>query len=480
MKFDNEIEIFIRDYVKDLNEGTASIFAGAGLSIPAGYVNWSELMSEIAEDLGLDISTETDLVSLAQYHVNENRTRSKINRKILEEFIEDVEETENHKVIARLPVSSIWTTNYDNLIEKAFQNENKVVDVKYSNNQLLTTKPKRDIVVYKMHGDVNHPSEAILTKEQYEDYHRTHEPYINALTGELTTKTFLFIGFSFTDPNLDYVLSRLNFRYREEKRQHYCFVKKHVLNDRNNPDKATLDYNTKKQSLIINDLKRYGIKSLIIENYGVITEILKEIENRFKKKTIFISGSAEVYEPLEKNTALGFVHKLAKKIVEEDYRIVNGFGWGIGSSIINGALEAIFSKPSKYSESQLILKPFPQFESGKKKLPELWEEYRQKMISLSGISIFLFGNKKVDEEIVEANGVIREFQISHSLGNVCIPIAFTDYASKSIYEEILKSPEKYYDNPKIVLPYLEKLADKDTSVTEKINKLIELLKLLNQ
>jgi len=480
MKFENEIEIFIRDFVKDLNEGTASIFAGAGLSIPAGYVNWSDLMSEIAEDLGLNITIETDLISLAQFHVNENRTRSKINRKILDEFVEDVEETENHKIISKLPVSSVWTTNYDKLIEKAFQNENKVVDVKYSNNQLLTTKPKRDIVIYKMHGDVNHPSEAILTKEQYENYHRTHEPYINALTGELTTKTFLFIGFSFTDPNLDYVLSRLNFRYREEKRQHYCFVKKHVLKDYNNPDKATLDYNIKKQSLIINDLKRYGIKSLIIEDYNIITEVLKEIENRFKKRTIFISGSAETYEPIEKNTALGFVHKLSKKIVEQDFRIVNGFGWGIGGSVINGALEAIFSKPSKYSESQLILKPFPQFESGKKKLPELWEEYRQKMISLSGISIFIFGNKKVDDKIVEASGVIREFEISHSLGNVCIPIAFTEYASKSIYEKILKTPETYYDNPKKILPYLEKLADKDTSVTEKINQLIELLKQLNQ
>ena len=46
MKFSNEIEVFINDYVKDLNEGTASIFAGAGLSIPAGFVNWSDLTSE--------------------------------------------------------------------------------------------------------------------------------------------------------------------------------------------------------------------------------------------------------------------------------------------------------------------------------------------------------------------------------------------------------------------------------------------------
>lgn len=480
MKFSNEIEIFIRDFVRDLNEGTASIFAGAGLSIPAGYVNWSDLMDEIAQDLGLNISIENDLVSLAQYHVNENRNRSKINRKILEEFVEDVEETENHRIISRLPFSSIWTTNYDTLIEKTLQKENKVVDVKYNNNQLLTTKPKRDIVVFKMHGDVNHPTEAILTKEQYEGYHRTHEPFINALTGELTTKTFLFIGFSFTDPNLDYVLSRLNFRYREDKRQHYCFVKKHELYDYNNPDKATLDYNTKKQNLIINDLKRYGIKSLIIDNYNTITNVLNEIESRFKKKTIFISGSAEIYDPIDKNKALGFIHKLSKKIIEKDFRIVNGFGWGIGSSVINGALEAIYSKPAKYSESQLILKPFPQFESGKKKLPELWEEYRQKMISLTGISIFIFGNKKFEENIVEANGVLREFEISHSKGNVCIPLAFTEHASRTIYNTILKNPEKYYENPNKILPTLKKLADKDISDTDKINQVINLLELINK
>jgi hypothetical protein len=39
MTFNTEIESFIKDYVKDLGEGTASIFAGAGLSIPAGFVN---------------------------------------------------------------------------------------------------------------------------------------------------------------------------------------------------------------------------------------------------------------------------------------------------------------------------------------------------------------------------------------------------------------------------------------------------------
>jgi hypothetical protein len=475
MNFGHEIEIFIRDYVKDLNEGTASIFAGAGLSIPAGFVNWSELMQEIAHDLGLVVDRENDLVSLAQFHLNENRTRSKINRKIIEEFTEYSEETLNHQIIARLPISSIWTTNYDQLIEQAFSKENKVTDVKYTNKQLLTNRPKRDVVVYKMHGDASHASEAILTKEDYEQYHQTHEPFVNALTGELTTKTFLFIGFSFTDPNLDYVLSRLNFRFTDDKKQHYCLVKKHCLNDYQNPDQATLDYNTRKQQLIINDLKRYGIKSLLIDGYQDITIILEEIERRFKKKTIFVAGSAETYEPYEKNEALGFIHVLSKKIIEQNFRIVNGFGWGVGSSVINGSLEAINDKPLKFSESQLILKPFPQFETGNKKLPDLWEEYRQKMISLSGISIFLFGNKLVDGEIVEANGLVREFQISNEKGNFCIPIGCTGHATKVISDLILASPDKYYEDYRTIVPLIEQLADTSVPLVEKVDVVIKIL-----
>ncbi|WP_445908602.1 SIR2 family protein [Yeosuana sp.] len=480
MKFDNEIEIFINDFVKDLNAGTASIFAGAGLSVPAGYVNWKDLMAEIAQDLGLDINIETDLVSIAQFHLNENLTRSKLNRKILEEFTEDIEETQNHKILAKLPLSSIWTTNYDELIEKTFEKENKVVDVKHTNSQLLTTKPKRDIVIYKMHGDVKHPNSAILTKEQYEQYHQTHEPFINALSGELTTKTFLFIGFSFTDPNLDYVLSRLNFRFREEKRQHYCFVKKPLLGDYQNPDQATLDYNLKKQSLVINDLKRYGIKSLKIDSYDEITQILSEIDLRYKKRTIFISGSAETYLPFDRNEAIGFVHKLSKKLIEIDYKIVNGFGWGIGSSVINGALEAIYSNPSKYTENQLVLKPFPQFESGNKKLPELWQEYREKMISQCGITIFVFGNKKVNDEIVDADGIMKEFLISSQQGNICLPIGITNYMTRKIYELIKKEPNKYYENPEIVLPVLEQLADSSKTLNGSIKIITEFLKTLKK
>lgn len=81
-----DIEAFIKDFVNDLTERNVAIFAGAGMSLPADFVNWPELLRDIADELGLSVDKEHDLISLAQYHVNENRGKARINKKILEEF----------------------------------------------------------------------------------------------------------------------------------------------------------------------------------------------------------------------------------------------------------------------------------------------------------------------------------------------------------------------------------------------------------
>jgi hypothetical protein len=478
MKFSKEIEAFIRDFVKDLAENNVAIFAGAGMSKGAGFVDWPELLNDIAEELGLKVKIESDLISLAQYHVNERGGRAGIIKKILEEFSEQAELSENHNILARLPISTFWTTNYDTLIEDALKTAFKVVDVKHQVKQLASTRPKRDVVVYKMHGDVHHPADAIITKEQYEFYFRTHEHFVTALSGDLISKTFLFIGFSFTDPNLDYVLSRLNLQFGENNRQHYCFIKNESKSDED--DDEIFKYKQRKQKLRVDDLKRYRIKAILIDNYSDITDILKEIENRFRKKTIFISGSAEEYGLWDRNQALAFIHILSKNIISSNFRLVNGFGWGIGSAVINGALEAIYEKPEKYSEDQLIMRPFPQFETGEKKINVLWHEYRQRMMSLAGIAIFVFGNKIKDGKIILADGVKKEFDIAIEQGLIPIPIADTGYVTNEIYQEILLNPEKYYTGIEWVIPILSELASNKLTSEEIVKKIITIIQTINK
>ncbi len=91
MPFSSEIEAFIKDFVKDLSEDNAAVFAGAGMSKAAGYVDWPEMLRDIAQELGLQIEREHDLISLAQFHVNQLKGSAKLARKILEEFSEHAE-----------------------------------------------------------------------------------------------------------------------------------------------------------------------------------------------------------------------------------------------------------------------------------------------------------------------------------------------------------------------------------------------------
>ena len=212
-----------------------AMFIGAGFSKSAGYVDWRNLLRGVAEDLGLDVDKEYDLVSLAQYCYNKNGNRSLINDTIFNEFSKDKDIDENHRIIARLPILTYWTTNYDSMIEDALNDAKRIVDVKYSNKHLSLTKPHRDAIVYKMHGDKSNPDEAILIKDDYEQYYKKHAQFITALSGDLISKTFLFVGFSFSDPNIDYILSRIRIDYGgQNNRRHYAIMRKVRENDYNN------------------------------------------------------------------------------------------------------------------------------------------------------------------------------------------------------------------------------------------------------
>lgn len=73
----------------------------------------------------------------------------------------------------------IECTNYDHLIEEGLHNANRNSDVKIDYKQLSNTKRDRDAVVYKMHGDVEHAADAVLTKDDYAQYERSH-PFLEA------------------------------------------------------------------------------------------------------------------------------------------------------------------------------------------------------------------------------------------------------------------------------------------------------------
>lgn len=459
-------ETLVKKYSKAIHEGYAAIFAGAGLSRSVGYVDWKTLLKPLAKEIQLDVDKENDLLAVAQYYLNEHGTRATINQSIMDSFTKEVKINENIRILTRLPIDTYWTTNYDTLLEEGFRENNRRAEVKVQKNHLAKTLPDRDAVLYKMHGDVNTPAEAVLTKDDYVKYDKERPLFTTVLKGDLISKTFLFIGFSFEDPNLDYVLSRIHVLLDGDERDHYCFFKRVKSEDFTN--KEDYYYQKVKEELKEKDLKRYGIQTVFVNDYGEITDILGEIEKAVSLSNVFISGSASGYPtPWEACSAESLGFHLAKNLISRDYKIYSGFGQGIGSSIINGALDEIYSSKYRHIDEHLCLRPFPQGTTDAAMRKSLYTKYRRAMISEVGIVIILFGNK-VDSsgKLVNAEGCFEEFSIAKELGKIIIPIGATGHAASHILTEINTDIRKY--------PYLEKYIDKLNTEMD-INRIVGLV-----
>ena len=460
-------EDLIEEIGNAIKSGELGAFIGAGLSISAGFSSWKDLLKDPAKKIGLDVEKENDLVNLAQYYSN-SKMRTSIDDLIKNQFSELVEPTDNHKLLSQLPIFTFWTTNYDKLMEKALEVNMKKPYVKTKDKELRGTNQNFDAIVYKIHGDVDSPEDAVITRSDYEEFgYNKRKLFRGVLEGDLLTKTFLFLGFSFEDPNFNYVIGRLRVLLGEENtRKHYCIMKRVQDTDED------YEYKKVRQKLQIEDLNRYGIFTYLVNEYDEITKILSTLVDRFRRKTIFISGSAYSYSPYTPKTGKNFIHKLSFELSKNGYRIVNGYGKGIGEFVLNGVADYCLTHNSKINDF-LTLMPFPQNSSSGLDLKTLYKKNREQMIENCGIAIFIFGNKKTKNI---ANGVLEEYELSKKHGLACLPIEYTGGSSKEIYDKTIQEI-----SDKNTIKAIEKANKQcDGDIDMSVRNIMQAVKILNK
>lgn len=435
-------ETIMKNLLEEIKRNNLIVFAGAGLSKGAGYPDWKELASDIVEELGLDVKKETDMIALVQYAYNSKRkNRNYINEIIKNKYLDDSKFSNDMDILARLPIRYYWTTNYDLLIERTLKKLNKVVDVKIYQDDLSNNIYNRDVVLYKIHGDANKPNDAVLTRDDYEEFTGNRGFFIDKLIGELVSSTFLFIGYSFNDPNFEKLLAQIRMKLSKNSRTHYYFLKR-VSRTEFSCDED-FEYQKIKQRLQIEDLSYYYLEPIIVDNFSEITVFLQELEHRLKIKNVFISGSAFEYgEKWDFQRAKTLVQSLSTKLVQNGNKIITGYGLGVGGFVIEGVSLAI--DPTKQNVSNHFeLHPFPQKIQKDENPQEIWRGHREKIIAMSNYAVFVFGNKVVDGKIVEANGVFNEFQIADKLGLKIIPIGSTGFVAQKIMKIVIENLDKY-------------------------------------
>jgi len=431
--------VAIEKWAKSVELGSAAVFIGAGLSQRAGYPSWRQLLRDVAGELGLDIDEEHDLSAVAQYSVNRAvGKRNQLAQLLLSEFPPTQRAPEPFNILARLPIRHIWTTNYDTLVEAAWKNAKRLLDVKSLNGDIGRENPWAHAILYKMHGSIDHPDNVVIAKDDYELYRAIRPAFYQVLAGHIASKQFLFLGFGFSDPNIAHLFAGLREALRDSGPEHFAIVRRPQLGS---GKRAKKKFETDKirHDLWVEDLQRYGISCIEIDEFEEVDHILQEIETSLARRGIFVSGSypSESGFDEERRYIEIVATGIGKAIAAHGKRLVSGFGLVVGSAVVSGALETIMREEAPNLEKSLLLRPFPQ------RCPEGMDEeefrlrYREEMVRQAGICVVIAGTRGTrDVDRVDAPGVLAEVELAEKYGRLIIPIGATGGAAQEIWKKM--------------------------------------------
>jgi Sir2- and TIR-associating SLOG family/SIR2-like domain len=471
---------FLQSYSVAVAEGNAALFVGAGLSRPSGFLDWKGLLRDCGRELKLDLDREHDLVAVAQFYLNQRkRDRSRLNQILKREFDRPAKVARNHEIIARLPIRTLWTTNFDTLLEQAFEAAGVRLDVKSRDKDLAVARAGREAVLYKMHGDITRPDEIVICKEDYDRYAVRHPVFQNVLEGDLVDKTFLFLGFSFTDPHLNYMLGHLDALLEESKHEHYAVMRRVRKNDhaKNQKDaRDTFKYETHKQQLQIEDLQRYGIQTVLIDEYAHLTDLLEQVASRLQVRNVFVSGSAHNCEEFGDERMRDLCMRLGETLMTKGCQLTCGMGLNIGDAVVKGALVELFNSGQAPSERRLLLRPFPRNLPAATSELDFYRKYRSDMIRQSGVAIFIAGTSRSSPISV---GVMEEYRVAKELGKIPIPIGATGFAARKIWQEVRDNLKATYKG-RVSAPLFARLGNPKLTNQKIVDAVFEILEAVSK
>lgn len=297
------------DAIKQLHQAykdkNLTLFCGAGISIGSGIPSWNELLvrcflksSNLTSSY---INVLYDMLSKDLY-LNQSILARMIKTSTEQNYIELVHhvlyeniktnETPTISAIANLcmpskdgGVRSIITYNFDDLLEYNFE-KNKI---KFQNKENNTTIEKDHIPIYHVHGflprnyDNNDEHHVVFSEDEYhEEYDKTHADETIAQLTALTDSFCLYIGISFTDPNMRriadvFITRHQNYRTRPK---HFIIKQKprHISDWKHNflSQKKVLEQIMFLQEL---DAESFGFKIIWVDKFDEINDILNKIKN---------------------------------------------------------------------------------------------------------------------------------------------------------------------------------------------------------
>jgi hypothetical protein len=317
--------------------GHLVLVLGAGVSIDSGLPDWNTLLKKL---LILTIKTKKEISSsqaqviakaftnifpmnqlitgryLSGFYRNEYPENPKAFENDLKKALyEDYSNQDYSKMLKEIGtfciaagkapnLESIISYNYDELVEDYL--ESTELDIKYLSVYKAGINPKdNELPIFHVHGylpisDNNDSCIIAFSEDSYHSQYNDIYSWSNLVQiNKFKDENCLFVGISFTDPNLRRLMDIAKKQRGDDQIHHFCFRKKYsqdeikkqlhnlLANDKTLFDEkkdAALEIESMVTDLVSlietfesNDAASFGMAYIWIENYDEIPEILKEI-----------------------------------------------------------------------------------------------------------------------------------------------------------------------------------------------------------
>jgi len=224
------------DTVKEIRKAQENnqliIFVGAGVSKNSDIPTWWELIKTIADTINYDkcvsckkrdeacpksecedryAFTQDEFLRIPEYFFQRDTSENKTE---YYELIRNTLKCDNDpnpiddEIFNILP-HHIITTNYDSLLENTTVLNSQLYTVVSQDSDLLSKASERYII--KMHGDLYTPSTIVLKESDYIDYEHKHTLISTFIRALLVNHTFMFLGYSLNDYNLNLIIGWINY-----------------------------------------------------------------------------------------------------------------------------------------------------------------------------------------------------------------------------------------------------------------------------
>lgn len=205
-------------------------FVGAGFGVYSGLQDWYSLVANLALRSGQPMpprewATTDALTTIVQTYANQRGLNSLIT------YLKDqlntvgVAPSTAHIALASLPVDLVFAATLDDLLERAFRDAGRRVEVIVRDRDIPFMRRNGSIVnIVKLYGDLNQPDTLVLTRQQHEQSSLDRPQLAKLLETELGRSTLLYLAWSRGDPQLGPIIGELLARYGSVARMGYTVV----------------------------------------------------------------------------------------------------------------------------------------------------------------------------------------------------------------------------------------------------------------